>query len=79
MQCLALTPVIGIAGLRGEHKPERVDDVRTGLRLGPSLAKDTGDLGNRRDDPPFLAGLVDDRQVKLIRHTPTIPTPAATL
>jgi hypothetical protein len=69
MQCLTLTPIIGITGLWREHQSKRIDDV--GARFIPRtpLAKDTGYLGNRRDHPAFLAGLIDDRQIKLLRHT----------
>jgi hypothetical protein len=68
VQRLALTPVISIPRLRREHEPECVDDVRARLCLRASLAEDAGDLRDRGDDPSFLAGLVDDRQVKLLWH-----------
>jgi hypothetical protein len=68
MQRFALTPIVRLAGLRREHQPQGVDHVCTRLSARSTLAKDASDLRNRRDDPVILAGLVDDRQIKLLGH-----------
>jgi hypothetical protein len=68
MQRLTLTPITDVAGLRREHQPQSVNDVRACLLPRATLAEHTSHLGDRRNDPAFLAGLVDDRQIKLLRH-----------
>ncbi len=69
MQRLAFAPIVGVSRLRREHEPQRVDDVGPCLIPRSALAEDTGDLRDRRDYPAFLAGFVDDRQIKLFGHT----------
>jgi len=56
MQRFALALIAGLTGLWGEHQPQRVNDVRTRFLSSSALAKDAGDLGNRRDRPAVLAG-----------------------
>ncbi len=63
VQRLAFAPIVGVSRLRGEHESQRVDDVGPCLVPRSALAEDAGDLGNRRDDPAFLAGFVDNRQI----------------
>ncbi len=61
MQCLALASIINIGRLRGEHQSQRIDDVGPCLIPRSALAEDAGDLGDRRDDPAFIARLINDR------------------
>jgi AbiTii-like protein len=68
MQRLALAPVIGFTRLGREHQAQRVDHVRASLLARLALTEDPSNLGDRRDDPPVLAGLEDDRQIELLRH-----------
>ncbi len=68
MQRLTLSPITGVAGLRREHQSQRINDIRACLIPRAPLAEDTSHLRDRRDDPAFIAGLIDDRQIKLLRH-----------
>ncbi len=68
MQYLSLTLIVLGSRLGREHHTQRVDDVLASLVTSPTLAEDAGDLGNRDHDPPILTRLVDDRQIKLLRH-----------
>jgi len=73
MQRLTLTAISSIARLWREHQPQRVDDVAARLLSCAPLAEDASHLRNRGDDPAFLAGLINDRQIELLRHGHTIP------
>jgi hypothetical protein len=68
MQSLTLTSITSIAGLWREHQPQRVNDVSARLLPRAALAEHTSHLRDRGDCPAFLARLINDRQIKLLRH-----------
>lgn len=70
MQCLTLTPITGVAGLWREHQAQRIDDVRACLLPRVPLTEYASHLRDRRDDPALIARLINDRQIKLLRHGP---------
>ena len=67
MQCLSLTLIVLVSRLRGEHQTQRVDDVLASLVTGPALAEDAGTSGIETTSI-LLTGLIDDRQIELLRH-----------
>lgn len=74
MQRFTLTLIARLAGLGREHQAKRVNDIGASLLACSALAEYAGNLRDRRDEPAFLAWLVDDRQVKLLSHKEKIPS-----
>lgn len=76
MQPFALSRIVSVSRLRREHQPQRVDHVGSRLLARVPLTEYAGHLGDRRDDPTVLSGLVDDGQIQLVSH-PSDDTGAA--
>jgi hypothetical protein len=68
MQRLTLTLITPLAGFEREHQTKRVNDVGASLLARSALAEYAGNLRDRRDEPAFLAWLIDDRRIKLLSH-----------